>query len=312
MEELDLEVLEEIGKFTRKIRKEVSKIPKEGVGIKKIIDFIEKKIFDMGYIPAFPATVSINEQAAHSTVYDNDVLLKKGDLIKIDFGVCHNGFITDNAFTMEIETNKHEKLMRANFEGLNKALEIVKIGTTMSEIGKEVKKIADKYGFNTIQNLAGHQISKYNLHSGLSVPNYENGNLEKVTENIELAIEPFFTYGTPKVKNVGGGNILHLVDYKPVRDVIAKKVLEYIKKNFFHLPFSKRWLVDEYVRELRGEEEAKRAFSLKKVNYAVKILKLHGIIIEYDILSTEDNSMVSQFEDTVVFMRNKKSIITRL
>ncbi len=298
MVKLDLEILEKLGKLTRELRKKVSSMPKEGMDITELIDFIENRIFEEGYLPAFPCTVSVNEMAAHYTIFDEGYILKKGDLIKIDFGISENGFITDNAVTVEIGTNKYEKLMKANLEGLNAVMEKAQLGVSMSELGKTVHDVAVKNGFETIQNLSGHQIAQYNLHCGLSVPNYENLDSREIGDNMELAIEPFFTMGEPKVKSAGPSNILHLINDKPIRDSIAKKVLNYIRENYPRLPFSKRWLLKE--------------FDKRKVLYALRVLKAHNIVYEYDALATVDGAMVSQFEDAVVFVDGKKSIITRV
>jgi methionyl aminopeptidase len=308
----DFELLFSLGKFTHKLRKEVSEIVVEGKKISEIINFIEKKIFDNGYIPAFPATVSINEIAAHYTYFDEDYVLKKGDVVKVDFGVSFKGHITDNAFTVEIGSNKYEKLIKANLEGLNKIIDKAEVGVTMSELGKTVHEFAKSNGFETIHNLSGHQIGLNNLHFGLNVPNYENNNLEKIKENIEIAIEPFFTEGETRVINAGPSNILHLQRIKPVRDIYAKKLLKHIKENYPFLPFSKRWLLKEEMNYLKGEEFSKNLFDKRKLLYALSILKREGIIYEYDALKTSDNSIVTQFEDTVVFKGEEKIIITRL
>ena len=310
-EELELSLLEELGKLTREIRKEVSKMPKIGLGIREIINFVENKIFEKGYLPAFPCTVSVNDMAAHYTIFDDDYILKKGDLIKIGFGISKDGTITDNAVSIEVEDNKYEKLMRANLEGLNAAVEKIQLGVSMSDLGKVVNEIAIKNGFNTIHNLSGHQIAKNNLHCGLSVPNYQNNDTRKVENNQEFAIEPFFTLGVPKVKAAGNSNILHLMKYKPVRDPIAKKVLEFIKINFEYLPFSKRWLLKDLKKEMPSFP-FENGFDINKVLYALKVLKSQNIIYEYEALATVDGAVVSQYEDTVVFSNDKKVIITRL
>ncbi len=310
-EKLDITLLKELGKLTRKIRKEVSKIVKVGISNREIINFVENKIFEKGHLPAFPCTVCVNNIAAHYTIFESEYILKKGDLVKIDFGLSHNGTITDNAFTIEIETNKYEKLMKANLEGLNKAIETIEIDNQISNVGKAVFEIAKKAGFNTIHNLSGHQIAKNNLHCGISVPNYDNLNQSKPQDNQEFAIEPFFTLGEPKIKTGENSNILHLVNYKPIRDPIAKKILEYIKENFSKLPFSKRWLLKEIKNEIPNFP-FKTGFDKRKILYALRILKMQKVITEYQILETVDNASVSQFEDTIIFSNNKKIIITRL
>lgn len=298
MADLNFEILERLGKFTHEIRKEVSKIPKEGVDILEIVDFVENKIFDNGYLPAFPCTVCVNEVAAHYTVFDEGYVLRRGDVLKIDFGVSFDGFVTDCAFTVEIGDNKHEKLLSANLRGLNEVLDKIKIGSTLSELGEIVWRVADGAGFDTIHNLSGHEVCRNNLHCGLTIPNYKNHDMRKVNDGMELAIEPFLTEGEPKVKEVGLSNVLHLKKFRAVRDPIARKVLDYIRKNFPYLPFSKRWLL--------------KAFEKRKVLYALKVLKSYSIVYEYGTLATCDGAIVSQFEDTVVFLDGKKKIITRL
>lgn len=313
MGELDINILKEIGKFTHNLRRKISTIPKTGSSMTELIDFVESEIFKAGYMPAFPCGVSINEIAAHYTVFDEDIVFKKGDVLKIDFGVAHEGYLTDNAITIEIEDNKYEKMLQANLEALNKAVELIEVGTTMSSIGKAVNEIAKTHGFNTIHNLSGHQISRNDLHCGLSVPNYENFNNNKVKENCEFAIEPFFTAGEPRIKSIGASNHMHLVKDKPIRDPIAKKVLIYIKENFPELPFSKRWLLKDVITKINPNIKSKdKGFDVRKVNYAVKILKDHGILYEYDCLVSTDGSIITQFEDSVVFDKDKKIVLTRL
>ncbi|MCA9459685.1 MAG: type II methionyl aminopeptidase [Nanoarchaeota archaeon] len=312
MSHLNIEILEKLGKLTRELRKEVSPLAKTGVDITEIIDFIEKKIFSQNYLPSFPAMVSVNDMAAHYTVFDEGYILKKGDVIKIDFGISESGFITDNAFTVEIDDNKHEKLISTAKACLDAAMETANFGTSMSQIGKSVYDVAKKNGFNTIHNLSGHQIEQYNLHAGFGVPNYDNNDSNKIKNGMQFAIEPFVTYGEPKIKSCRLSNIVHLVNDKPIRDPIAKKVLSYIKEKYPKLPFSKRWLVKGIIQDLNPNANSDDGFEKRKVLYALKILKRYNIIYEYDELGTIDGEIVAQFEDCVVFSQNKKSIITRL
>lgn len=310
MEKFDVIILEKLGKLTVQIRKEVKNLVKVGVSITTLIDFVEKRIFDEGYLPAFPCTISINDIAAHYTVFDEDYVLKKGDVIKIDFGISFQGFITDNAFTIEVEDTKYKKLLDANMKGLNAAIEQINLNVPISKVGDVVNEIAKKEGFNTIHNLSGHEIGRNNLHYGLSIPNYNNNDMRVIEDNCEFAIEPFFTLGEPKVKNGGNSNILHLVNYKPIRDPIAKKILIYIKENYQHLPFSKRWLIKDIIIKLNSKQTF--GFDIRKVLYGLNILKQQGIIHEYEKLITVDGSIVSQFEDTVLFINGEKKILTRI
>jgi methionyl aminopeptidase len=308
MTKSELENLTKIGKFTNQLKKNVRNLITEKNKASDIINYIEMSIFKNGYLPAFPCIVCINDVAAHYTIFDDDIEIKKGDLVKVDFGVSKNGLITDTAFTIEVSTNKYKEMLKCNLDVLNEQLELVNNNTKMYELGKIVEDKAKSIGYNTIHNLTGHQIEKNNLHAGLMIPNYNNGDTNKVLNKMVLAIEPYFSTGSSRIKNGMKGNILHLINPKPVRDNIARKVLNYIKDFYPHLPFSKRWLLKDVAQELGVQG----GFSKNQVLYAVNILKKNRIIYEHDTLVSSDGSVNSQFEETVVIMNNKKVVVTRL
>ena len=73
-----------------------------------------------------------------------------------------------------------------------KILKKIKPKITTSEIGKTIQETIESKGFIPIINLSGHSIEKYELHSGITIPNVID------SKNIELeeglyAIEPFAT-----------------------------------------------------------------------------------------------------------------------
>ena len=307
-----MNILNELGALTREIRKEVSLKIGVGVDIKELIDYIEKKIFSTGNFPSFPAMVSVNDMAAHYTVFDEGYILQKGDVIKVDFGISRNGFLTDNAFTVEVGSNNHQKLIECAKACLDAAMDRVEIDCTMHDIGTVIYDVAKQRGFNTIHNLSGHQIGPYVLHYGMSVPSYGNEDMQKVKNSQQFAIEPFVTYGEPRIKAVRPSNILHLQRDKPVRDPIAMKVLKHIRSHFPKLPFSKRWLISSEAELLGAIGGGIKGYDTQKIKYGINILKKYGIIYEYDELGTVDGELVAQFEDCVVFENNQKTIITRL
>lgn len=305
---LDLDILVEIGKFTNILKQEVKNLVVADGKASDVIDFIERSIFKNGYLPAFPCTICVNQVAAHFTIFEQDIIFKKGDVVKVDFGVSKDGNITDTAFTIEIQTEKYKEMIEANRKALDEQVELIECGTKMYQLGQIAQDRAKEVDKSTIQNLSGHQIEKNNLHAGLHVPNYNNGDSSSVSSGMLLAIEPYFSSGSSRVKNANDGNILHLIKKKPVRDAIAKKVLNHIGENYPSLPFSKRWLVDEIAEKLG----IGKGFDKKKVLYAINLLKRYGIIYEHSILVSSDGSINSQFEDTVFFNDKEKIVITRL
>ena len=180
--------------------------------------------------------------------------------------------------------------MRVNKKVLKRQLENLSLEKSFGKFGEEIKSFVNENGFQVIENLSGHEISKFELHSGKHIPNYNNNDLDKFEEGKIYAIEPFITQGDNKIKEKGKSNILILENkIKNTRDIIAKKVLNVIREKFSKMPFSKRWLLEFFER--------------RKVLYALEILKKEGIVFEYGKLVSNNEKPISQFEQSVVFFQ---------
>src|SRR3989449_6517245 len=89
------------GQIIAKLRKEIPSIVKPGKPALKICVEIESRIRDLGGKPAFPVNIGINEIAAHYTSPPGDTLtIPSGSMVKVDFGVHVNGYVTDTAVTV--------------------------------------------------------------------------------------------------------------------------------------------------------------------------------------------------------------------
>jgi methionyl aminopeptidase len=258
---------------------------KENASVKEIIEKIEDQIISLGAKPAFPAQLSINEMAAHFLPLQ-EVTLKKSDLVKIDLGVSINGHIGDTAATLEVTTNNHKKLIEASEKALKAAIETIKPGIEVYEVGKVIESVIKSYGFNPIRNLSGHSITQYNLHSGITIPNYDNKDKTKLEKNMIIAIEPFATTGIGLIKESKPSGIFSLENKKPVRDFTTRKILFYIEKEYKTLPFSVSWL--------------KKIFNPFRVTLAINTLEKENILHQYPQLIEKSNGIVSQAEHTLI------------
>ena len=86
-----------------------------------------------------------------------DVFIK-GDLVKLDVGVHIDGYIGDNALTVEIGTTKYTKMIEASREALNAAIDVATAGVNVGVIGHAVQDKIEQYGYRPIANLTGHRI----------------------------------------------------------------------------------------------------------------------------------------------------------
>lgn len=274
------------GEICKKAREYGVTLLKEGAKFLDIAEKIEAKIKEFGGEPAFPVDIGVDYLAAHdSPRYNDERILKKGDVVKLDLGVHVNGAITDTAITKEIGTNNYNKLIESSEEALKKAIEMAKPGVEVREIGKVIRNVIEKYGFNPIINLTGHRLDRYEVHTSPSVPNTDNGDFTRLEKGWVIAIEPFATDGGGKVIEGKPSGIYGLINNRNVRDSNARKVLQYIIEKYKTLPFSERWLIKELGI---------------RVKFSLLLLEKEGVIKQYTVLPEKNKGQVAQAERTLI------------
>ena len=280
------------GKIASQVREYARKIVKKDIPLLEIAEKIESKIIELGGKPAFPTNLSINEIAAHYTPSYNDKTLATG-LLKVDFGVHIDGFIADTAFSIDLENNEeNKKLINASEEALENALKIIKENITTNEIGKTISETIESHKFSPIVNLSGHSMEKYDLHSGITIPNVDDNKNIKLKKGV-YAIEPFATKGNGKVYDGKPSGIYYIQNEKNIRSPIAREILSFIIKEYKTLPFCERWLVNKFGT---------------KVMFALKQLENEGILHHFQQLIETSKAKVSQAEHTILI--DKEIIVT--
>ncbi len=282
------------GKIAQDVKKYIRPLIKKGVPLLEIAEKIESKIYELKGKPAFPTNLSINEIAAHCTPSYDDKTLACG-LIKVDFGIHIDGWISDTAFSVDLENSEeNKKLIEASEKALEEAEKTIKKYVATSEIGKAIQKKIESYGFSPIINLSGHQIQQYNLHAGLTIPNIDDKRSTIINAGL-YAIEPFATNGSGKVKDGKPSGIYSLIEYKNVRDSSARNILEYIAEEYKELPFCSRWLVKKFGT---------------KALIALSQLEQNGNLHQYAQLVEVGKGIVSQAENTVLIGEDGEKIVT--
>jgi len=174
----------------------------------------EKLVRAGGGEPAFkgyrgyPATLcaSVNDQVVHG-IPSPQTTLVEGDIISLDMGVKLNGFYGDSAVTVAVGrvSDDAARLLRVTRESLEKAIEQVKVGGRVSDIGHAVQQHVEAAGFSVVREFVGHGIGSA-LHEEPQIANYgEPGRGPRLAEGMTLAIEPMVNMGRPSVKVLPDG-----------------------------------------------------------------------------------------------------------
>jgi len=287
------------GKIAAKARDNGAKLIKEGVSYLEVATSVESEITKKGAGLAFPVNLSINELAAHFTPRHADSMLvfKKGDIVKLDVGAHVDGYIADTALTVEVGTNKYANMIKASQKALEKAIEMMRANVNLSDIGKVIGETIASYGYRPIDNLTGHSLEKYNLHSGLSVPNISGTQIGRPKVGDVLAIEPFATDGAGHVISGSGSNIYRYdpsIGSRIIRDSKSRFLAATLHNKFNTLPFAERWCVD----------------ILPNVDLSLKKLLFAKCIKHYPQLIDSGKGIVTQAEHTVIVNENGCEVTT--
>jgi len=305
-----IEAYEKAGKIVSKVRDDAVKLIKDDLLILDLVEFVESEIKSSGAGIAFPCNVSVNEITAHYTSPANDeTKISTGDLVKLDLGAHIDGFIADSAITImapgkdleekyDTDTiNKHQELIEGSDAGLEAAISSVKPGVEIGKIGQAVEEAINSYGFNPIFNLSGHSLEQWNLHSGLSIPNFNDKSTTKLKEGDAIAIEPFATDGAGWVTDMPQTYIYRYLKDKPFRMTFTQKVFKEIKANYTDLPFSIRWLA--------------KGVNVNRLNSSMRQLSEAMAVYPYPALKEKTNCWVSQSEHTVIVEGDGCTITTK-
>lgn len=211
----DIAILQEGGKRHARILKELAKLVHPGVSsffleqeTRRLIKEGGDSAAFLGYQPdsamrPFPAALcfSVNDEIVHGIPNEGAKILKEGDIVTLDLGLNHKGYITDSAMTVPVGKVSSEtaRLLEATEKALEAGIRAVRPGARVGDIGAAISSVAKEYGYALAEGLAGHGVG-YAVHEDPYVPN--DG---KAGEGIELkpgmvfAIEPMLTLGKGKV-----------------------------------------------------------------------------------------------------------------
>jgi methionyl aminopeptidase len=275
------------GKITNEVRAVVKSSVRPGMKFLEICELVEKEIVSRGGQPAFPTGIGVNEVTAHYAPQDGDAsVFGESDLMKVDFGVHVEGYVTDTAVSVTFNP-EHDLLLKAAEKSLEAAIAAARSEVRTGEIGREIRREATRLGFKTIENLTGHTVDRYVVHAGKSIPNLYMPGMQSLRRGDVFAIEPFVTLGSAAgyVVDAPSRTIFSLVVRKKTGDAELDRFAARVWDDRKTLPFTPRW----YSRE----------FGRSRVSEILKKLVSKRVMRAYPTLVEASGSPVAQFEHTM-------------
>lgn len=221
--EEEIALLREPCRIVRDCLEFVGERIKAGMTTKEVDEMVYKFIKASGAEPSclgycgYPASacVSVNEVVVHGI--PDDRVIEEGDIVSVDLCAYKNAFHGDGARTFCIGEVSDEKkrLVRVTRECFFEAMEGLRAGTPLYDIGYKVQRYAESNGFSVIRSYTGHGIGR-EMHEDPAVPNFgRKGTGPRLPENAVLCVEPMIAAGGWRVKVLDDGWTAVTVDKRP-------------------------------------------------------------------------------------------------
>ena len=212
--ERDLEAMRPACAVACTVLNEVAAFVTPGVSTREVDEYAAGRIKHHGAKSAFLGyrgfpchiCISVNDQIVHGLAGPR--ILGFGDIVSLDVGVFHNGFIGDTAKTVAVGgcSVLAQKLMdvteKSLYEGIAQAIP----GKRVADISRSVQKYVEANGFNVVREFVGHGVGR-TMHEEPQIPNFVDGKATgpKLRPGMTIAIEPMVNAGLPAVKILNDG-----------------------------------------------------------------------------------------------------------
>ena len=181
-----------------------------GVSTLELNNICHDFTIEHGAVPAplnykgFPKSIctSVNEVVCHGIPHAEQ-RLKDGDIINIDVTPIVDGYHGDSSVTFIVggaaAASREARLVtQCARECLYRAIDVVKVGKHVSDIGAAILVHADRYGFSVVRDFVGHGIGRI-FHEEPQIPHIGvRGGGMRLREGMVFTIEPMINVGTWK------------------------------------------------------------------------------------------------------------------
>jgi methionyl aminopeptidase len=221
--EKEIELMREPCKIVRDTLNFVGSKISAGMSTKEVDELVERYIRASGAYPSclgyggFPASacISVNEMVVHGI--PDERILKDGDIVSVDVVADKKGYHGDACRTFCIGAVAPEvrQLVKVTEECFFKAIEGLRAGSALYDIGYAVQQHAEAHGYGVVRSYTGHGIGS-EMHEDPSVPNYGKlGTGVRLKAGTVLCVEPMIALGSWRVKLLDDGWGAVTVDGKP-------------------------------------------------------------------------------------------------
>lgn len=201
-------VMRKSAKLAAEVLPMIEPYVKPGVTTNRLDELCHDFIVSRGAVPSplnykgFPKSIcsSINEEICHGIPSERK--LRNGDIVNLDITTYLNGFHGDTSrmFYVGSARKKIGRLVETCKESLQRAIEVVRPGAHLGDIGATIQGIAESRGYSVVREFCGHGIGR-NFHEDPQVLHMGTfGEGIEIKKGMVFTIEPMLNEGKPDLK----------------------------------------------------------------------------------------------------------------
>jgi methionyl aminopeptidase len=211
--ERDLEAMRPACALAGQVLDEIAAFVKPGLTTRQVDEFAAERIKEHGAKSAFlgyrkypcHTCLSVNEEVVHGLAGNRE--LHFGDILSVDVGVIHRGFVGDTARTVAVGGCgvAAQRLMDVTERSLHEGIAAAVPGNRVTDISRAIQKYVEGNGFSVVREFVGHGVGR-TMHEEPQVPNFvDPKSNQKLRPGMTLAIEPMVNAGQAAVKILKDG-----------------------------------------------------------------------------------------------------------
>ena len=155
----------------------------------------------LGYL-GYPARVcvSFNDEIVHGIPRER--VLREGDIISIDLGATHRGFVADSALTVGVGQigPEAQSLIDVTHQSLREGIRAARAGARLGEVSHAIQSYAEPHGYSLVREYVGHGVGRA-MHEDPQIPNFGPPDRGPVLrKGMVLALEPMVNVGDWRTK----------------------------------------------------------------------------------------------------------------
>lgn len=203
----ELALMREAGKINARALAAALEVVRPGVTTAEVNRAAAEVLKKSGSVPAFvgvagaypyPAetTISINDELVHGI--PGDRRLEDGDIVSIDCGTIHDGFVADSALTVGVGeiAEEAQKLLQITREALFEGIKKMIPGNSTGDVSEAIQAHVEGNGFQVVREYTGHGVGR-SMHEEPQVPNYgRKGRGVPLKSGMTIALEPMVMSGS--------------------------------------------------------------------------------------------------------------------